>query len=402
MTIAVIGAGASGMMAALTAAETPENKILLFERQARVGRKLAVTGNGRCNLTNTGAAAENYHGTQPEFAARALAAFPPAAALDWFAAHGLLTVTEPGGRVYPLSNAANSVVDVLRFALAQPNITLHTGEAVTAVRRQGRCFIVETEGGQFPAERVIIACGGIAGAKAGGVRDGYTLLQSLGHRRTALHPALVQLTTEPTYPRTLKGVRADARVTLTQGRKVLARSAGEVQFTEKGVSGPAIFEISRAASCGGEGQTVTLDLLREHGAPEFLAFLQTRRKLAPALPCEEVLTGTVHNRVGKMLLRYADIPCARPLGDVTDSELKALVRAAKGFALPVRGTEGFESAQVTAGGICTDEFDPVTMESRLVPGLYACGEVLDIDGDCGGYNLQWAWASGRAAGRACR
>ena len=138
MTIAVIGAGASGMMAALTAAETPENEILLFERQARVGRKLAVTGNGRCNLTNTGAAPENYHGTQPEFAARTLAAFPPAAALDWFAAHGLLTVTEPGGRVYPLSNAANSVVDVLRFALAQPNITLHTGDAVTAVRRQGR------------------------------------------------------------------------------------------------------------------------------------------------------------------------------------------------------------------------------------------------------------------------
>ena len=402
MTIAVIGAGASGMMAALTAAETPENEILLFERQARVGRKLAVTGNGRCNLTNTGAAPENYHGTQPEFAARTLAAFPPAAALDWFAAHGLLTVTEPGGRVYPLSNAANSVVDVLRFALAQPNITLHTGDAVTAVRRHGRGFVIETEGEQFPAERVIIACGGIAGAKAGGVRDGYTLLQSLGHRRTALHPALVQLTTEPTYPRALKGVRADARVTLTQGRKVLARSAGEVQFTEKGVSGPAIFEISRAASCGGEGQTVTLDLLREHGAPEFLAFLQTRRKLAPALPCEEVLTGTVHNRVGKMLLRYADIPCARPLGDVTDSELKALVRAAKGFALPVRGTEGFESAQVTAGGMRTDEFDPATMESLLVPGLYACGEVLDIDGDCGGYNLQWAWASGRAAGRACR
>ena len=234
------------------------------------------------------------------------------------------------------------------------------------------------------------------------MRDGYTLLQSLGHRRTALHPALVQLTTDPTYPRALKGVRADARVTLTRGREILARSAGEVQFTEKGVSGPAVFEISRAAACGGEGQTVTLDLLREHSAPECLAFLQARRATAPALPCEEVLTGTVHNRVGKMLLRCAGIPGGRPLGDVTDAELKALVRTAKGFALPVRGTEGFESAQVTAGGIRTDEFDPATMESRLVPGLYACGEVLDIDGDCGGYNLQWAWASGRAAGRACR
>ena len=138
MTIAVIGAGASGMMAALTAAEQPENKILLFERQARVGRKLAVTGNGRCNLTNTGAAPENYHGAQPDFAAPALAAFPPEAALRWFAAHGLMTVTEPGGRVYPLSNAANSVVDVLRFALARPNIALRAGEAVTAVRRWPR------------------------------------------------------------------------------------------------------------------------------------------------------------------------------------------------------------------------------------------------------------------------
>lgn len=345
MTIAVIGAGASGMMAALTAAEQPENKILLFERQARVGRKLAVTGNGRCNLTNTGAAPENYHGAQPDFAAPALAAFPPEAALRWFAAHGLMTVTEPGGRVYPLSNAANSVVDVLRFALARPNIALRAGEAVTAVRRQGRGFVIETESETIPADRVIIACGGAAGAKAGGVRDGYTLLQSLGHRRTALHPALVQLTTDPTYPRALKGVRADARVTLTRGRAILARSAGEVQFTEKGVSGPAIFEISRAASCGGEGQTVTLDLLREHSAPDCLAFLQARRAAAPTLPCEEVLTGTVHNRVGKMLLRYAAVPGGRPLGDVTDQELKALVRAAKGFALPVRGTEGFESAQ---------------------------------------------------------
>ena len=383
MTIAVIGAGASGMMAALTAAEQPENEILLFERQARVGRKLAVTGNGRCNLTNTGAAPENYHGTQPDFAAPALAAFPPAAALDWFTAHGLMTVTEPGGRVYPLSNAANSVVDVLRFALARPNITLRAGDAVPAVRQPGRGVVIATEDAAVPAERVIIACGGAAGAKAGGVRDGYALLQSLGHRRTALHPALVQLTTDPTYPRALKGVRADARVTLTRGRAIRARSAGEVQFTEKGVSGPAIFEISRAASCGGEGQVVTLDLLRAHSAQACLAFLQARREAAPDLPCEEVLTGTVHNRGGMMLL-------------------SVLLGAAFGCARPRRGTAGFACAEVTAGGMRTAEFDPATMESLLVPGLYACGEVLDIAGDCGGYNLQWAWASGRAAGRACR
>lgn len=398
-TIAIIGAGASGMMAALTAAEQPDNQILLFERQARPGRKLMATGNGRCNLTNRGAAPEHYHSEMPGFADAALAGFPPEETLAWFRSRGLLTVTEESGRVYPLSNAANSVLDVLRFALQRPNISLRTGEPVTAVRRREGRFLVETASGCVEADFVIVACGGAAGAKLGGVRDGYTLLQSLGHRRTALHPALVQLTTEPDYPRALKGVRADARLTLSAPRTVLARTSGEVQFTEKGVSGPAVFDLSRAASTGGAGLTLTIDFLREYTAQDVLALLRQRRETAPELDAGELLTGAVHNRVGKMLLRYAQVPAARPLRDVTDGELKAVTRACKTFVLPVKGTEGFENAQVTAGGIRADEFDPQTLESRLVPGLFACGEVLDVDGDCGGYNLQWAWASGRKAGR---
>ena len=398
--VIIIGGGASGMMAALAAAESG-CRVLLLERQSRVGRKLLATGNGRCNLTNHNASPARYHGGDG-FCAYALDAFDVGATLQFFASLGLLTVAEDSGRVYPMSNMAGSVLDVLRYALERPGIEVVTGQAVSSVKKTSGGFTVRTETDTFHAEKLILAAGGCAGSKVGGVMDGYQLAKSLGHHRTPLYPSLVQLKTDPTYPRALKGVRADARVTLTRGREILARSAGEVQFTEKGVSGPAIFEISRAASCGGEGQTVTLDLLRAHSAPDCLAFLQARRAAAPTLPCEEVLTGTVHNRVGKMLLRYAAVPGGRPLGDVTDQELKALVRAAKGFALPVRGTEGFESAQVTAGGMRTDEFDPATMESLLVPGLYACGEVLDIDGDCGGYNLQWAWASGRAAGRACR
>lgn len=398
-TIAIIGAGASGMMAALTAAEQTENQILLFERQARPGRKLMATGNGRCNLTNRGAAPEHYHSETPGFVDAALASFPPEETLAWFQAHGLLTVTEESGRVYPLSNAANSVLDVLRFALQRPNISLRAGEPVTAVRRRSGGFVVETASDRVEADYVIVACGGTAGVKLGGVRDGYTLLQSLGHRRTALHPALVQLTTEPDYPRALKGVRADARLTLSAGRTVLARTSGEVQFTEKGVSGPAVFDLSRAASTGGEGLTLAIDFLRDYAAKDVLALLRQRRETAPELDAGELLTGAVHNRVGKMVLRYAQISTGRPLCDVTDDELKAITRACKTFVLPVKGTEGFENAQVTAGGVRADEFDPQTLESRLVPGLFACGEVLDVDGDCGGYNLQWAWASGRKAGR---
>lgn len=398
-TIAIIGAGASGMMAALTAAEQTDNQILLFERQARPGRKLMATGNGRCNLTNRGAAPEHYHSETPGFVDAVLAGFPPEETLAWFQARGLLTVTEESGRVYPLSNAANSVLDVLRFALQRPNITLRAGEAVTAVRRQGGGFLVETESDRAEADFVIVACGGAAGVKLGGVRDGYTLLQSLGHRRTALHPALVQLTTEPDYPRALKGVRADARLTLSAGRTVLARTSGEVQFTEKGVSGPAVFDLSRAAATGGAGLTLAIDFLRDYTAKDVLALLRQRRENAPELDAGELLTGAVHNRVGKMVLRYARLSTGRPLGGVTDDELKAVARACKTFVLPVRGTEGFENAQVTAGGMRADEFDPHTLESQLVPGLFACGEVLDVDGDCGGYNLQWAWASGRKAGR---
>ena len=398
-TILIIGAGASGMMAALTAAEN-HHHVILLERQARVGRKLLATGNGRCNLTNIHADLSHYHGEEADFAAHALQVFSAQDALDWFHANGLLTVTEPSGRVYPLSNSANSVLDVLRFAIAErENIDLRTGVCVTALRRTGSGFSAQTKGGTIRADKVIVACGGMAGGKLGGVQDGYTLLASLGHTRTALHPALVQLTTDPTYPRALKGVRADARLTLRTKRTVLAQREGEVQFTEKGVSGPAAFDLARAVSTGGEGLTLVCDLLRGYAPQEVLALLQQRQNTAPHLTAEDLLTGALHNRLGKTIIRYVNLKADTPVPALTRDELRQIARACKGFTLPVRGTEGFAGAQVTAGGIRCAEFDPRTMQSRLVPGLYACGEVLDIDGDCGGFNLQWAWSSGRIAGR---
>ena len=399
-TIAIIGAGASGMMAALTAAEDPENRVLLFERQARAGRKLLSTGNGRCNLTNLHAAPEHYHGGTADFVRPALAAFGVEETLDWFREHGLLTVAEPSGRVYPLSDSANSVLDVLRFAIAEKeNIRLCPAEPVLEIRQAETGLQVDTEFARVAADFVIVACGGMAGAKVGGVKDGYVLLQGLGHSRTALHPALVQLTTETDWPRALKGVRADARLTVTAGRTRLAQTEGEVQFTEKGVSGPAVFDISRAVSTGGEGLTLTLDLLRDYAIREVYDLLCARRKAAPHLPAGDLLTGMLHNRLGKTVIRYVNQKADVPLAELPDDALKAVARACKGFVLPVRGTEGFDSAQVTAGGIRCAEFDPATLESRLVPGLFACGEVLDVDGDCGGFNLQWAWSSGRLAGR---
>ena len=398
-TIIIIGAGASGMMAALTAAEAPGRRIILLERQQRAGRKLLATGNGRCNLTNTGATIENYHGERRDFAAPALDAYPPKTVLDFFHSLGLVTVEEYGGRVYPLSDSANSVLDVLRFHLEAKGVELKASQPAREVKREKQGFTVVTDSERLHADKLVIACGGAAGAKLGGVSDGYELLKMLGHKRTALYPSLVQLLTAPEYPRALKGVRADCALRLCAGDTILAESGGELQFIETGVSGPAVFDLSRAAATGGKGLTLSADFLRDYDEDALFCLLKQRCETLSALPAGDMLTGIVHNRLGKMLIKYAGLNAAASLRELDDRALEKLVKACKDFRLPIQGTEGFDKAQVTAGGVKTTGFNPETLESWFVPGLFACGEVLDIDGDCGGYNLQWAWASGRLAGR---
>lgn len=387
------------MTAALTAVRLG-HEVTLYERQARVGRKLMATGNGRCNLTNTGAGPSNYHGEAPDFVRPALEAFPSEAALDFFRGLGLLAREEWGGRVYPLSNSANSVVDVLRQALDAAGVELIAGDRVRELRRAGSGYSVTTESGDKRSfDAVVVACGGLAGEKLGGGRDGYELLKALGHTRTALRPALVQITTEPMYPRSLKGIKADCALRVLSRGGLLASSCGELLFTETGVSGPAAFDVSRAVSEAGDAKMeLEIDFLRDYTSAEVLAHLQNRVKTATELPASELLTGSVHNRLGRMLIKYADVEASAPLSALTERELRTVAGACKRFKLPVRGTEGFANAQATAGGIRTSEFDPHTLESRLCPRLFACGEVLDIDGDCGGYNLQWAWSSGVLAG----
>ena len=229
--------------------------------------------------------------------------------------------------------------------------------------------------------------------------DGYELLKPLGHKRTGLYPSLVQLIPEPEYPRSLKGVRADCCLRLLSGGEVLAESRGELQFTDNGVSGPAAFDVSRAASTGGRGLSIEADFFADYSTEAVTAMLCQRREKLPELAAADILAGMLHNRLGKMLVKYTALDANVPIKTLTDRQLTALVKSCKGFRLKLLGTEGFDNAQVTAGGIRTGGFDPETLESWFMPGLFVCGELLDIDGDCGGYNLQWAWASGRLAGR---
>ncbi len=396
MVIGIIGAGASGMAAALAAAENPDVQVILLERQARVGRKLSATGNGRCNLTNLHANKDSYHGDDPTFAAAAIARFPVQETLNWFADLGLYTVAEDGGRVYPYSDQANSVVDVLRFALEKDNIRLEAGFEVEKVKKTAEGFRIDGAGGTIVCDKLIIACGGLAGTKLGGSMSGYKLLRSFGHRCTKLRPTLVQLKSDWHGGAALKGVRANCHAAIIKDGALFSESTGELQFTEYGLSGPVIFEISRDVCSTNGDWCCRLDFLPDRDEQWLLNQLLTRRKTH--LKAEDLLTGILHNRLGRVITQSVGISGYVPISQLEEYEIAMVAKAVKHFDVSLTEPMGMDSAQVTAGGIVTGEFDPETMESKLVPGLYACGEVLDIDGDCGGYNLQWAWSSGAVAG----
>ena len=396
MTIVIIGGGASGMAAALAAAENPAAEVILLERQARVGRKLAATGNGRCNLTNLHAGIQGYHGEDSAFSQYALSKFSPEETLSWFAQLGLYTVAEESGRVYPYSDQANSVVDVLRFALERPNITQKLGFEVEKVKKTEKGFRLEGSGETIECDKLIIACGGLAGTKLGGTMSGYKLLRSMGHKCTKLRPALVQLKSGWGGCASLKGVRANCHAAIYRDGALHSESTGELQFTELGLSGPVMFEISRDACQGRGAWECRLDFLPDISKAELHNMLMTRKNTN--LTVADLLTGILHNRLGRVLIQELGIPGYVPVAQLEDTELERICHGVKHFAVSLTEPLGMDAAQVTAGGIMTKDFDNTTMESRLVPGLYACGEVLDIDGDCGGYNLQWAWSSGRLAG----
>ena len=397
MVIGIIGAGASGMAAALAAAENENVEVILMERQARVGRKLAATGNGRCNLTNLHANHQGYHGEAPQFASVALNRYDVEETLHWFHDLGLYTVAEESGRVYPYSDQANSVVDVLRFALEKPNIQLLTGFEVKKVKKADGGFRLESAEDVISCDKLIIACGGLAGTKLGGSMSGYQLLRAFGHKCTKLRPTLVQLKSSWGGCASLKGVRANCHVQILHDGQLHSESSGELQFTEYGLSGPVMFEVSRDACQGSGSWTARLDFLPGQDA-EWLC-RQLLRRRDTHWKAEDLLTGILHNRLGRVLTQSVGISAYVPIAQLEEAEIRTVANAVKSFDVTLTEPMGMDAAQVTAGGIVTSEFDASSMESCLVPGLFACGEVLDIDGDCGGYNLQWAWSSGRLAGK---
>ena len=365
--VAVIGGGAGGLCAAIAAAEEGA-AVTIYERQNRVGKKLLKTGNGRCNLTNENLSPADYN--HPDFVSAQLAACDTAALRAFFASLGLWTVADGEGRVYPRSDTAASVLDVLRLRCAALGVAEDCGRELVGLKKRGerwRLRFREGEGAECDA--VIVAAGG-----------GVDLLSALGHSLVPFSPILCPLRTDAAPIKGLGGLRVKGLVRLYKVTKLLCEEAGEVLFRDFGVSGIVILNMSRLAS---PGCSLSIDLLTEMSEGEVAAALRSRQ-----LPREELFTGIFHKRIGEALLRA-----------VPDADAEKLAALIKDYRLAVSGVADAASAQVTRGGAGVEEFDPVTLRSRLYDGLYAIGETLDVDGRCGGYNLHWAFVSGLAAGR---
>ena len=393
--IAIIGGGASGLMAAVSAAELGQ-RVTILEGGERVGKKLLATGSGRCNITNTNCVRTKYHGAGASDAFRLIRRFPPEKTLEFFEKLGLFTTEEYGGRVYPVSGTASSVLDVLRLACEHLGAEVISNFKAVSVRKHGDILLIKScDGREYTADRVIVAAGGMAGAKFGCDGSGYKLTDV--HKCTRLIPSLVQLKSDNRELRPLSGLRVNARVTACG-----AETVGEVLFTDFGLSGPAVFDVSRAcaSACAEAGSMVLeIDFLPETGTDGLMHELKRRCTEYPERTMEDFLIGIFHRRIGFSIVKSAGIsPLSIKCGALTEKQIRLLAETAKHFKIKVSGTLSWQHAQVTAGGIEFSGIDKDTLESLYIPGLYFCGEVLDVDGDCGGYNLQWAWTSGRIAG----
>lgn len=398
MKVAVIGGCAAGLACAVELAKRNTGlKITVFERNDRVGKKLLATGNGRCNLTNLSIGEENYRNYS--FAKYALTKFSPQDNISFFNSIGLYTKADQCGRVYPLSNQASSVLDSLRFAAENLGVRTVTDTLIESIRSSKNKFILNES---LSFDFVVIATGGKAAPSQGSDGNGYTLLRSLGHRITKLSPSLVQLETkEREFVKPLKGVRCDADMTLYLDSKFVCRKHGELLFTDYGLSGIVSMEVSAYASpylahCGKNAEVLT-DLVPTLDKQELSLYIKKQASIFPNKSVEDILSGFLPKRVGQAVMKTLDVSLERPVSSLTPQRLDALANALKNVSFKLSGTKDFTFAQVTAGGAVTNEFDDKTMESRLVKGLYCVGEVLDVDGDCGGFNLNWAWSSGRLA-----
>ena len=400
MKIAVIGGGASGLCCAVSALAKAERlgakaEVVIYEAKDRVGKKILATGNGRCNMLNAYATAEDY--SAPYFVRGVLERYSSDYTRRFFENMGLYTRQDEEGRVYPLSNQATSVLDVLRLECERLGVKIICDGEITSIKKQGRVFLL-SDGKTY--DKVVLACGGKASAKNFG---GYELLKSLGITVTKLQPALTKLTVKDnTYTKQLKGIRHKVGMSLYLDGKKTAEENGELLFADYGLSGIAVMQLStlvaRHMKKSKTTPTVRCDFVAEMTFGELKDKLQKLTNHNKNIKAENLLTGFMPKKLGEVVCKSVGVPPTKTAGELTENDIKNIASACKNFAFEISGLRPFDDAQVTSGGADLKEFDSYTLEAKKINGLYCCGELLDIDGPCGGYNLLWAFASGLAVG----
>lgn len=406
--LGIIGGGASGLFAAITALTYGNGvNVTIFEQLNRVGKKLLATGNGRCNITNEFADKEiivqenkkplYYHGENPHFALYALKNFNQKDLIDYFTENGLLLRKE-NDKYYPFSEQAGTVLDFLRLKCEMLGAEIITGVKVEKIEFNNDKFIINNR--KF--DKVIVACGGKSSPHLGSDGSGYKLIEHFGHKTTRLYPAITQIKTETEFVKQLKGIKSDANCKIFVDNKVIREEFGQVLFADYGLSGPPIFQLSRiAAQNYNRNCYISLDFMAEKSKNEVFSLIKSvlDTPFTYPLTCENLLSLFLNKRLGQVIIKSCGIKLNKDAYELNENQIMQIAERIKDFRIKVIGVSGFQNAQVTAGGICTFDFDEKTMESKLKKGLFACGEILDIDGDCGGFNLQWAFSSGYLAAK---
>ncbi len=414
--VIVIGGGASGMTAAIACARLHKN-VMILEHNDKLGRKLSATGNGKCNYTNKLQTMECYHGTQKAVVKEVLEQFGVEHTLSFFRDLGIYP-KEKNGYYYPFSEQAASMIEAMRLELEHLKVKIKCKEHIVKVEKEKDEFLVSTETYTYCAKKVILATGGLASKKLGSCDTGYEIAKSLGHTVTNLYPALTGLKVKENF-QALAGIRIKAEITLFVENVISKKSGaknsikngykernfyreiGELQLTSYGISGIPVFQLSRFATVGlGEGKKVTasIDFLPDFSMDELLDFVMVLKKQNFYKTMGTFLNGLLDNKLVGELLKRVAIDKNKKVEDVTEEQLFRFCHCIKEFSCAIIDSNGFDNAQVTAGGVSLLEIVPNTMESKKTKGLYLTGELLDVDGICGGYNLQWAWATGYLAG----
>lgn len=400
-TVAVIGGGASGMMAAVTAASEGA-RVILLEHKDRIGKKILSTGNGRCNFTNIHQEPICYHSEDPLFPWEVVERFNAQAVISFFFQLGVYSKNR-NGYIYPNSDQASAVLDAFRMELDRLKVEIRTGVECREIRPGKKGFTVLTDQGPVRADRVILCAGSKAAPTTGSDGSGYDLAKKLGHRILPVLPALTALKCEEKFFKSIAGVRANGSVSIWSGGECIAKDTGEIQLTDYGISGIPVFQVSRYASkllYEKKETDAVLDFMPDFTKEQTNAFLRARAKTRPDKSAEMFLIGLFHKKLCDLWIRLSEIPRQRKAGELTENEIARLTSLIKEFRVRVRETNPYDKAQVCCGGVDTREVDPETLESVYVPGVYFAGEILDVDGMCGGYNLTFAWASGYVAGKA--